>query len=112
VGKIKKEAVSKKIIKIAVMKNVLKKHGQSAGAFIYRYGMPLVAVLLSPALGYSQATPPPPTGGSGGGSSPDSPLGVPFDYKLNLLFLLAAVIFAVVIMRKSQKKIEAKKIPI
>src|ERR1700739_3320380 len=59
-----------------------------------------IAVTLMPTLSYGQATPPPPTGGSGGGSLPDSPLGVPFDWKLNLLLVAAGIVFAVMTLRK------------
>ncbi|HXP49495.1 MAG TPA: hypothetical protein VN922_06070 [Bacteroidia bacterium] len=60
-------------------------------------------ITLMPTLSYGQ-TPPPPTGGSGGGSLPDSPLGVPFDWKLNLLLAIAGIIFAVMVIRRKQKQ--------
>jgi len=84
------------------------KHLQSIystqGKKLLQVGLMAISTVLLPAFGYGQVTPPPPTGGSGGGSSPDSPLGVPFDNNLNMLFLLAAVVFATIIMVKMQKK--------
>jgi hypothetical protein len=69
--------------------------------------LPYIAILFSimamPFSGYSQSGPPPPTGGNGNGSLPDSPLGVPFDWRLNVLLLLAGVVFAVVILKKKRK---------
>jgi hypothetical protein len=64
----------------------------------------VAATSLLPTAGYSQATPPPPTGGSGGGSLPDSPLGVPFDWKLNLLLAAAGLVFAVMVINKRNKQ--------
>jgi hypothetical protein len=58
-----------------------------------------VLLLLSPALVFSQPSPPGP-----GGGSPDTPLGVPFSDNMNLLLLLAGVVFAVVILKRMQKK--------
>jgi hypothetical protein len=75
--------------------------------FKFKQALPYTVLFLStlatPFLGYSQSGPPPPTGGSGNGSLPDSPLGVPFDWRLNVLLLLAGVIFAVVIIKKARK---------
>jgi len=62
-------------------------------------------VLMIPVLVYSQPAPPPGSGGSG--TSPDTPLGVPFDADLNLLFAAAGVVLAVFILRRQQR---AKKI--
>lgn len=61
-----------------------------------------ICMLVIPALSYSQPAPPPGSGGSG--TSPDTPLGVPFDGYMNIAFAVAGVIFAIVIMRKLQKK--------
>ena len=60
--------------------------------------MVVLVILLLPALGYSQPSSPP-----GNGGSPDTPLSVPFDSKLNLLLLLAGVVFATIIIVKMQK---------
>ena len=68
------------------------------------YTVLLLSTLVVPFLSYSQSGPPPPTGGNGNGSLPDSPLGVPFDWRLNILLLLAGVVFAIVIIRKIQKE--------
>jgi hypothetical protein len=64
----------------------------------------VAATALLPTTGYSQATPPPPTGGSGGGSLPDSPLGVPFDWKMNLLLAAAGLVFAVIVINKRNRQ--------
>ena len=76
---------------------------QSRIKHLLPYAAILFSTLATPFLGYSQSGPPPPTGGSGNGSLPDSPLGVPFDWRLNVLLLLAGVIFAVVIIKKARK---------
>jgi len=61
-----------------------------------------VCMLVVPMLGYSQPAPPPGSGGSG--TSPDTPLGVPFSGEMNIAFAIVGVIFAVMVMRKLQKK--------
>jgi hypothetical protein len=63
------------------------------------YAIILLCTLAIPGIGYSQPAPPGP-----GGGNPDSPLGVPFDDHLNLLLLMAGVVFAVVTLVKLQKK--------
>jgi hypothetical protein len=59
----------------------------------------IVSCLILPAIGFSQPSPPGP-----GGGSPDTPLGVPFSDNMNLLLLLAGVVFAVVILKRIQNK--------
>jgi hypothetical protein len=65
-------------------------------------GFAMLCVLVIPAIGYSQSPPPPGPGGNGG--NPDSPLGVPFDPYMNLAFLALSIVFAVVILKKYQKR--------
>jgi hypothetical protein len=65
-------------------------------SFVMLYG------LVVPAIGFSQSPPPPGPGGNGG--NPDSPLGVPFDPYMNLVFLAFAIVFAVIVLKKLQYK--------
>jgi hypothetical protein len=68
----------------------------------------LFCLYILPAISFGQPAPPGP-GGTGG--NPDTPLGgVPFDNKLNLLLLIAGVMFAIVVLRNSQKKQQFNKI--
>jgi hypothetical protein len=66
----------------------------------------MLLLLAIPVLSYSQAPAPPPPGpGGSGGGSPDQPLGgVPFDQNMTLAFLLVAIVFAVIILKRRQKK--------
>lgn len=59
-------------------------------------------MIALPVIGYSQPAPPPGSGGSG--TSPDTPLSVPFDADMNFMFAAIAVVFAVVMIKKLQKK--------
>ena len=59
----------------------------------------LLSTIVVPVLGYSQ-TPPPP---NGDGNPDNHPLSVPFDWKLNLLLVLAGIVFSVIIIRRIQK---------
>lgn len=59
-------------------------------------------LLIVPAVSYSQPAPPPGSGGSG--TSPDTPLAVPFDADMNLIFAALGVFFAVFILRRQMKK--------
>ena len=62
----------------------------------------IFCLAVLPAISFGQPAPPGP-GGTGG--NPDTPLsGVPFDNNMNLLLLLAGVVFAVVILKRVQKK--------
>ena len=62
-------------------------------------------------------TPPPPTGGSGsgtGGGNPDGPLDplIPFDSKMNMIFMLIGIAFAVYVMikrKEADKPVQANK---
>jgi hypothetical protein len=76
------------------------------------YGVLLLSTLVVPFLSYSQAGGPPPPTGSGGGNAsvPDSPLGVPFDWRLNTLLLLAGIVFSVIVIRNMQKQKAAKEV--
>ena len=74
------------------------------------YAITLLSALVLPFMGYSQSGPPPPTGGGAGGSLPDSPLGVPFDWRLNLLLAFAGIVFAVIVLYKTQKEKLAKEL--
>jgi len=74
------------------------------------YAVTLLSTLVLPFIGYSQSGPPPPTGGGPGGSLPDSPLGVPFDWRLNLLLVFAGIVFAVIVLYKTQKEKLAKEV--
>jgi hypothetical protein len=59
-------------------------------------------IFMLPGKGISQVFPPPGNPGPGGGT-PD-PLGeVPFDWRLNLLLLLAGTVLAVVVIVKIKK---------
>ena len=60
--------------------------------------MLLLSTIVTPFFSYSQ--PPPP----GGGGNPDNlPLGVPFDWRLNALLILAGIVFSVLVIRKMRK---------
>jgi len=61
-----------------------------------------LCTIVLPVISYSQPAPPPGSGGSG--TSPDTPLGVPFDADMNLIFAAMGVIFALIVMKKVQKK--------
>ena len=74
------------------------------------YTVLLLSTLVVPFLSYSQSGPPPPTGGNGNGSLPDSPLGVPFDWRLNILLVLAGIVFSVIVIRNMQKQKVAKEV--
>jgi hypothetical protein len=74
------------------------------------YTVLLLSTLVVPFLSYSQSGPPPPTGGNGNGSLPDSPLGVPFDWRLNTLLVLAGIVFSVIVIRNMQKQKAAKEV--
>jgi hypothetical protein len=74
------------------------------------YAVLLLSTLVVPFLSYSQSGPPPPTGGNGNGSLPDSPLGVPFDWRLNILLVLAGIVFSVIVIRNIQKQKAAKSV--
>jgi hypothetical protein len=79
------------------MKSKLKsiaEHCKTAGVYIC-----MLCLMALPAIGFAQPAPPGP-----GGGNPDSPLGVPFDDHLNLLLLLAGVVFAVIKYVKQQKE--------
>ena len=65
-------------------------------------GFVMLNALILPAIGYSQSPPPPGPGGNGG--NPDNPLGAPFDPYMNLAFLALAIVFALVILKRHQKK--------
>jgi len=65
-------------------------------------GFAMLYVSVIPAIGYSQSPPPPGPGGNGG--NPDSPLGVPFDTNMNIMFVLVAVVFAVIVLKRIQKE--------
>jgi hypothetical protein len=66
------------------------------------YALVMFCSLVLPAISFGQPAPPGP-GGTGG--NPDTPLGgVPFDNNMNLLLLLAGIVFAVVILKRVQKK--------
>jgi len=65
-------------------------------------GLSALLLLIVPVLGYSQPAPPPGSGGSG--TSPDTPLGVPFDADMNLVFAALGVVFALLILRRMNKK--------
>ena len=67
----------------------------------------MICLLIIPAISsYSQApSPPPPGPGGSGGGSPDQPLGgVPFDDNMTLAFLAIAIVFAIVILKRIQKR--------
>jgi hypothetical protein len=75
------------------------------------YAITLLSALVLPFIGYSQFGPPPPTGSGGGNASlPDSPLGVPFDWRLNLLLAFAGIVFAVIVLYKTQKQNPSKEV--
>lgn len=59
-------------------------------------------LFMLPNIGISSPQPPPGAPGPLGGS-PD-PLGVPFDWRLNMLLIAAGIIFAIVILKKVQKR--------
>jgi hypothetical protein len=61
-------------------------------------------ILFIPGIGMSQTAGGPSSPGPGGAGNPDSPLGVPFDGRLNLMLLFAGVLFAVAILKRAQKK--------
>ena len=61
-----------------------------------------LCIVELPVISYSQPAPPPGSGGSG--TSPDTPLGVPFDADMNLIFAAVGVVFAVIILKKVQRK--------
>jgi hypothetical protein len=66
------------------------------------FALVVFCLTVLPAISFGQPAPPGP-GGTGG--NPDTPLGgVPFDNNMNLLFLLVGVVFAIVILKKSQNK--------
>ena len=65
-----------------------------------QYGLVLLIVMLFNVLSYGQE-PSPPGGYTGGGSDPDA---VPFDSNMNLLFLVAGITFAVIVIVRIQKK--------
>jgi hypothetical protein len=73
---------------------------------IIPYTLLLLATLVTPFLGYSQ-TPPPP---NGDGNPDNHPLSVPFDWRLNLLLVIAGIVFSVIVIRKMQKQKTAKEI--
>ncbi|MFZ4057978.1 MAG: hypothetical protein ACOYKE_07550 [Ferruginibacter sp.] len=57
-------------------------------------------------------TPPPPTGGGGsgtGGGNPDGPLDplIPFDSKMNMVFMLIGIAFALYVMIKRKQNDKA-----
>ena len=60
----------------------------------------IVCLLILPGIGSGQ-TPPPPGGGDG---NPDNTLAVPFSGYMNLLFLVTAVVYAMITLRRLQKK--------
>jgi hypothetical protein len=82
------------------MKNQLKsamRHCKKS--MIYTF---ILSLSIFPVISFGQPAPPGP-GGTGG--NPDTPLGgVPFDDNLNMLLLMAGVIFAVLVLKKMQKK--------
>ena len=61
----------------------------------------IVLVSLAPVFGYSQLPGPNGNGGNGTGTNPDS---VPFDSNMNILFAMAAIVFAVVVIKHLQKR--------
>jgi hypothetical protein len=58
-------------------------------------------MVMIPSVGMSQPGAP-----GGGGGNPDSPLppSVPFDWKLNIAFLITGLLFAIVVLKKLQRK--------
>ncbi len=84
------------------------KHSSKVAAAIGKWlisVLAMISVLALPAIGYSQSSPPPPGPGSGGGGNPDTPLGgVPFDTNMTMVFFALAIVFAVVVVKKYQKR--------
>jgi hypothetical protein len=62
----------------------------------------IACVFIAPVLGYAQGLP------NGNGSSPFGPA-VPFDNKMDLVFLAAGLLFAVIAFMRMQKNRAAKK---
>ncbi len=68
----------------------------------------IAGLFILPALGYAQSPGSPPGGDGGDGTTPFGPA-APIDNKMDLVFLAAGILFAVIVFIRIQKNRASKK---